>query len=85
MSGGYRSYEAVWEGGASAAPPVVRAGYRSFEALWLGGAHGFEAVTPPTPTPTGNPKGGGTIINIHQRIDHLKQKRRREDEEILFL
>jgi len=46
---------------------------------------GIPSVTPPTPTPTGNHKGGGTIINVHTRIDPTKRKRRREDEEILIL
>jgi hypothetical protein len=80
---GYRSFEAFWIGGASATPPVVNAGYRSFDAMWLGGASGYQVA--PTPTPTGNHKGGGTIINVHTRIDPTKRKRRREDEEILIL
>ena len=44
-----------------------------------------ECVTPPSPA--GNPKGGATIYVVHQNPDELRRlrKRRREDEEILFL
>lgn len=79
---GYRSYEALWEGGASAVPPVVVAGYRSYEAFWLGGASGFVAVPPVPPTPVRR-IGGGLQQGVF--IDGRRRKKLREDEEILIL
>lgn len=79
--GGYRSYEAIWEGGASATPPVILGGYRSYEAVWLGGAAGFDSVTPPIPpTPLPTMAGGGISYE-----DFRKRKVKKGDEEILFL
>lgn len=45
-----------------------------------------ECVSPPVP-PVGNPRGGATIYVVHQNEEELRllRKRRREDEEILFL
>jgi hypothetical protein len=81
-NGGYRGYEAIWEGGASATPPVVVAGYRSYEAIWLGGAAGYASVTPPIP-PTPLPEfGGGGGISYDE---YRRRKRKKGDEEILFL
>ena len=47
---------------------------------------GLPSVTPPAPTPTGNPRGGGTIINVYMKGQSREdRKRKREDEEILIL
>lgn len=45
----------------------------------------YNGVCTSPPAPTGNPKGGGTIINVYEHIDPYERKRRREDDEILIL
>lgn len=85
--GGYRSYTGLWEGGASALPPV--GGYQSYEAFWLGGAMAL-AYVPPTP-PSFRPGGDDRrywrddrYLSVEERIAR-DRRIKQEDDEILAI
>lgn len=83
---GYRSFEGVWIGGASAPVTVTQPGYRSFEAFWLGGASGYaQAIIPPAP-PSVIVDGGGSYVPSHQWHDDYERARLlKEDEDIVVI